>query len=165
MRGCFADTTKLRMADGTDKPIKDAKPGDFVFNPISGKAHQITRMTVGPERDRGMIEVGYDGNVVVVTSAHPFAVKSGGLKQASDLTKADSILGRDGKFHPLTALRQRAPDANQRVVNVELRTSSRDDPGEHMVLADGIVAGDLFLQERLQEEGARRNRIPLARVK
>jgi hypothetical protein len=147
--GCFALSTRIRMADGKDKMIALLNVGDQVLNPVTGKATTITAITAGPEADKAMIEVGYGGLSVRVTEGHPMVTASG-LKQARDLTKADSVRGEDGAFHPVTTLRRLGVDPTQKVRNLVLSPDSFD-PREHMLLADGIVTGDLYLQQRLAQ--------------
>jgi hypothetical protein len=71
-----------------------------------------------------------------------------GSKTADELTSQDEIAVVGGTFQKVTHLVKRAPSKNQRVVNIAVASSSPNDR-DHMVEADGIVAGDLFLQEKL----------------
>jgi hypothetical protein len=96
-----------------------------------------------------MIELGYDGKVVRVTTKHPM-LTSKGIKAATDLHLGDDLLGADRKYHRLTELRRLPVDANQYVFNFIMDDPS-DSPSHHVVLADGILTGDLQLQQDLEK--------------
>jgi hypothetical protein len=72
-----------------------------------------------------------------------------GIKQADELSLDDEIATGENKFRKLTHLVKRSPDSDQRVVNIAVASASPSDQ-DHMLEADGIVAGDLFLQEKLE---------------
>jgi hypothetical protein len=146
--GCFAMSTNIRMADGKDRPIALLKKGDRVLNPITGKAVPIIRVIEGPEA-KPMLEIGYKNAKVSVTEKHPFLTKNG-LKAAKDLKKGEQVLGVDGKFHPVTTFNVLPIDPAQVVRNITLGDMSTD-PIAHMVLADGVVTGDLYLQMSLEK--------------
>jgi hypothetical protein len=145
--GCFADTVKIKMADGSDRPIGLIKVGDEVLNPVTGRSQKIAEMIKGPEA-AGMIEVGYGSHTVLVTQKHPFLTPQG-LKAAQDLATGEEILDETGSYVPLTVARLLPAQSNQVVYNIRLDSSSSD-PKDHMVLADGIVTGDLLLQRALE---------------
>jgi hypothetical protein len=146
--GCFAMSTKIRMADGKDRPIALLKKGDRVLNPMTGKSVPVIRVIEGPEI-RPMIEVGYKTASVKVTEKHPFMTLTG-LKAAKDLKDKELILDADGKFYPINKLKTLPIDSKQLVRNITLGDMSTD-PIAHMVLADGVVTGDLFLQNSLEK--------------
>lgn len=147
MRGCFTPETLITMADGSKKKIDDIKMNDHVLNPLTGNFGIVVRITKGPEASKGLYEVGFKGSDrVVVTSKHPFLTKNG-VKQAEELTSSDEIAANDGSFKKITHLLKRQANKNQRVVNIAVASSSMNDQ-DHMVEADGIIAGDLFLQEK-----------------
>lgn len=149
-RGCFEESTRITMADGTKLRADLLQKGAVVYNPVTKKNVKVAEVVIGPEKDTGLFEVGYADKEVAVTSAHPFETQNG-IKMARELTKADKLLGQDGKFHAITELRQRAVDPSAQVVNLRLATDSQK-PAAHMVEADGVVSGDLYLQRRLQEQ-------------
>mgnify|MGYP001547955668 CR=1 FL=1 len=147
--GCFLSSTQIRMADGKDKLISELKVGDQVWNPVTKAKVWVNEVISGPEK-KAMYEVGYAGKgFMVVTAKHPFETKAG-LKQAHELTKADQMLGSDGRFHSVSHLKVRPVDPKAVVWNLKLDSKSAS-PQSHMVLADGMVSGDLYLQRALEK--------------
>lgn len=149
MRGCFAPETLVTMADGSKKQIQEIKLNDRVKNPLTGLSAIVIRVSKGPEADKGMLEVGFkEGPRVVVTSKHPFMTRHG-LKQADELTSSDEIIVGNGAFKKVEHLVRRPVDAKQNVVNIAV-TGKTFEAADHMIEADGVIAGDLFLQEKLE---------------
>jgi Fe2+ transport system protein FeoA len=149
MRGCFAPETLITMADGSKKQIQEIKLNDRVKNPLTGLSAIVIRVSKGPEADKSMLEVGFkDGSKVVVTSKHPFMTRQG-LKQADELTDADEIIVRSGAFRKVDHLVRRPVNGSQTVVNIAV-TGKTFEAADHMIEADGVIAGDLFLQEKLE---------------
>lgn len=151
------------MANESYREIKSIQIGNLVFNPIAQRVQPVKRLVVGKE-EPPLITISYGGNVVKVTERHPMVVKhiaspSGYiLKQAGSLTPNDEILGEDGLFHKLTVLSRLPADPEQIVVNIELSGSSTED-SEHFLLANGIITGDLFIQEKLERETHSQNQL------
>jgi len=149
MRGCFAPETQITMSDGSKKQIQDIKLNDRVRNPLTGLSAIVIRVTKGPEASKGLFEVGFkDGAKVLVTSKHPFMTRSG-LKQAEELNLKDEIIVLGGKFKQVDHLLQRPAKEAQQVVNIAV-TGQTFEASDHMIEADGVIAGDLFLQEKLE---------------
>lgn len=149
MRGCFSPETLITMADGSKKKIDEINLNDHVLNPVTKNYGIVVRVTKGPEASKGMYEVGFKGgSKVVVTSKHPFMTRSG-VKQAEELSMNDEIAVAGGAFKKISHLFKREANKSQRVVNFALASSSLNDK-DHLVEADGIVAGDLFMQEKLE---------------
>lgn len=91
--GCFVAGTRVRMADGTSRPIEQVRIGDLIasYDPATGESHAaaVTKTkTHGPESSA-------DGLVVVgnlrVTPNHPLLV-NGRRVLAGDLHDGDQIL-------------------------------------------------------------------------
>jgi hypothetical protein len=178
--GCFAPETKIKMADGSEKPIARIQAGDLVWNPVTREGVRVKYPTVGPEKI-AMWELGYADKAVIVTQDHPVVINNAALEsewnnlsglmgrtslgqppvrgelprnykviRASDLKVGDMVYSQDGKFHKLTVLRTLPIKADQQVMNLMLdTTSSRSE--DHMLVADGIITGDLYLQEQLKK--------------
>lgn len=144
--GCFHSRTKIKLADGRDMPIAFLQVDDKVWNPITKKAVAIKRIIAGPEKP-GFYEVSSNGRQVRVTEKHPFETKEG-LRTADQLTSESYILGEDGRFHRIDSVKQLDSQPGAYAWNLELE-GSISDHRQHMVLADGVVTGDLFLQEKI----------------
>jgi hypothetical protein len=137
--GCFRKGTAIRMANGSDKLIEDIRPGELAYNPRTGKSVQITELTKGPENTLLHLTVG--GKSLFITKDHPFATVSG-LKQARQLMVGDRL--SDGKL--VEGVETIAVDED--VLNFSLDTESLE-ADDHMLLANGIETGDLWLQKDL----------------
>jgi hypothetical protein len=149
MLGCFDPSTKIRMADGQDLEISGIQPGDMVFNPVTAKAVPVARVSKGPEAGKGLYLIGFAGkNRVKVTAKHPFMTNFG-LRTADQLTKGDQILTPDGSFRKIEVAKVLPEKPGQVVINVAL-AGAHLGSNDHMVLANGVVSGDLQLQERLE---------------
>jgi len=144
--GCFAPETKIKLKNGGEKRINELVVGDEVWT-LAGRAARVQTMIVGPEA-KPLYEVGIRDRTVKVTDTHPFKTRAG-LKNAAALTTTDELLGEDGLYHRLTTLRQLPVDLEQMVWNVRLDAEPGDTLG-HVMIADGVPAGDLHLQNQTQ---------------
>jgi hypothetical protein len=68
--------------------------------------------------------------------------------KAQDVAVGDLMLGADGEFYPVTAVRVLPVEAGQQVWNLKLVTES-EELEDHVVEADGIPTGDITVQQRL----------------
>lgn len=151
LNGCFASDTMIRMANGKDQMIAGITAGDMVLNPVTKKATRVAEVIKGPET-KPMWKVGFGGREMIITELHPVPVK-GGLKQAKDVTTADYIYDDNGIIHRVTSAEALPVKPNTIVYNVRLEGSTTV-TAEHMVLANGLVSGDLFLQRKMAGDGA-----------
>jgi hypothetical protein len=143
--GCFEANTMIRMGDGSEKPIRQLKDNDLVWNPIRQKAMAIKRVTPGPEK-LPLWSVQTENGIVRVTSKHPFLTPVG-IRPADELKAGDRILGRSGE-EIIKSVSEDQAAPKEWVWNFEIATDSKD-PADHAILADGVVTGDLYLQEQL----------------
>jgi hypothetical protein len=153
------------MADGTRREIATLKRGDYVWNPVRLREMRIEWMMVGPEA-KPLLEIESNGSAVRVTDGHPMLVLDsidgtagtngdglGGKGKATavkaqDVAVGDLMLGADGEFYPVTAVRVLPVEAGQQVWNLKLVTES-EELEDHVVEADGIPTGDITVQQRL----------------
>ena len=146
--GCFAEGTMITLADRSLKRVEEIKKGDLVLNPVTGKPARVKLVVDAPE-PYPLIKLGYAGKSVRVTQTHPMLTASG-LKKAKDLSLEDEVQGEDGLFHTLATIEQLPVEAGQYVFNFELEADS-DAEAEHMLIADGMVTGDMVLQLKLSQ--------------
>jgi hypothetical protein len=142
--GCFDLLTKIRMADGSDRLITDLRNGEFVLNPVTGRPAKITKLTIGPE-EKPLINVSVGDSTVRVTDTHPFMTRRGWV-MAKHLRQTDLILSAGRKYLPVGKVELGA--RGRTVVNLAL-DGPADQPDLHYVLADGVVTGDLVIQNML----------------
>lgn len=160
-RGCFAAATELTMADGSRRSISQIKQSDVLWNPVTGQPRRIKKIIRGPER-KPMVELVVGGHRLVVTEDHPFRTGFGYFP-AIQIRVGDVVISSGSEQVPVTSVRRIAPllgplevdrlkigDADLPIVwNVELENISGN-PEDYMVEANGVSAGDLWLQERLK---------------
>ena len=145
--GCFAAGTMITLdKSGHTLPISAIEPGMMVWNPGLKKPMEVARVIRGPEA-LPMLRLGYGSRTLEVTHNHPF-VGRGGVMAAKHLRVGDEILDHRGEFRQITSFAWISPASDEVVWNIELKTDS-DDYQDHLVEANGMVSGDLFLQERL----------------
>lgn len=143
--GCFDSQTKIRMADGSDRLITDLDKGEFVFNPVTQKPAKIVKLTIGPE-NKPLLNISVGQSTVRVTDSHPFMTKRG-WTAARDLRKGELVLTSQGQFTAVTGINLGA--AGRIVVNLALEGPANEFE-KHYVLADGVVTGDLVIQNMLE---------------
>jgi hypothetical protein len=149
---CFEENTRIALADGSSALVRELVPGDVVRNPVTGAAVKVKHVIRGEELSGHLVELGLPGGErLLVTAAHPIPTARG-VVRARDVTAGDRLLGGGGANHALYHRALVPVDRLRHVYNLVLDTSSTREK-DHFVLANGIVAGDQFLQDRLQ--GAR----------
>lgn len=144
--GCFEENIRIRMADGTDKLIKELSIGDRVWNPILKRGMPLRNVVRGPEY-QGLYLVQIGEKELRVTRDHPFMSQLG-LIGAKDLQAGDLVRGTDDTWQKVKHVKQEAPNPHTTVWNIEL-DAAEENEAHHMVLADGVVTGDLYLQNRI----------------
>ena len=152
--GCFDAETQILMGDGkTTQRVKELRVGDLVWNPARGHAARIARTRSGPEL-APLVTVTVGERRVVVTGKHPLPTSHGlvaadGLREGEWLTLAGGERGQITKIERSESPSK--PDAAPLVFNISLEAVGLD-PRDHMVVAGGIVTGDLDLQEAMEED-------------
>jgi len=142
--GCFAYHTKLRMADGSDREISRINRGDLVLNPMNKRAMKVKRTTSGPEKE-ALVVLSAGTLQVQVTTMHPMITRHG-VATAISLHVGDEIMDQRGAWQKIDKLTRQV--ATLSVINIELDTASTA-PEDHALLADGLITGDLYLQEHM----------------
>jgi hypothetical protein len=154
--GCFAPDTPILMADGSWKAVEGLLPTEQLWNPVTKKIVKVKKLVVGPE-PLPLIEFGYEGRTVKVSTRHPIVTKAG-IKRAEELVPGDVIYDTEGNEHLLTVLRALPMVEGQYVVNIKLAVSGTASADDHVIVANGIRVGDFELQERFgrRADAARR---------
>ncbi|SMF25346.1 hypothetical protein [Pseudobacteriovorax antillogorgiicola] len=141
--GCFASDTLILMADRKYKPITQVKVGDSVWNPVLQKSVAVKRVIVGPESGP-MVHIDSPFGTLKVTPDHPF-MYHGRLIPASSLSE---VVSQQLKTYPAATNLQPSSESS-RVWN--LRLDGDDTMESHLLVANGVVTGDLKLQEDLED--------------
>jgi hypothetical protein len=145
--GCFAYGSKILMGDGRLIAGETVKKGDYVWNPVIKMPVQVVETTSGPERPALVKIETASGEIVKVTRNHP--VLTGlGLKAAKDIKAGDQLRKIDGSEAVVTNV---TSDKENGSFVWNVRLGGRDQGDEfHYVFVDGIITGDLTLQEKLE---------------
>ncbi|MCC6128410.1 MAG: hypothetical protein IT186_00670 [Acidobacteria bacterium] len=157
--GCLDGRTPIRLHDGSEVPIEDLTPGEFVLDPVTGRANEIAVIIRGPE-SRPLIRLETEGVEVLLTSGHP-VLCAGGIRKAADLRQGDSVLQADGAPTLVLATNHVPPREGQYVYNLRFRRPDRQ-PGWSFMLSGGLITGDYDLQQALAltpEVGAGRSEV------
>ena len=148
--GCFDPETMIQMANGSQVAIKNIRSGDKVFNPTTKSLMTVAQMIKGPE-EKPLYLVEHKNGSTLVTSKHPFLLKSGQVILASSLKAGDFVQDANGDWMTLTKVEKQAVKKGQEVWNFTFKTKSTD-PKDHIVVADGVAAGDLWLQRQMSKK-------------
>jgi hypothetical protein len=144
---CMDEDTPIRLTSGDLVPVKQLIRGDTIRNPVTGVTMKIEEMIRGTQAGETLYRIGFEAHAAWFTARHPVYTKRG-LQPASSVGAEDELLGEDGAYHPVTIVETRVGDPNRAVYNMRFKGSS--DSRQHMLSANGIVAGDFFLQESMQ---------------
>lgn len=152
--GCFSGDTSIRMADQSEKKVRNIQKGDLVWNPIRKKAFRVRKIALGMEQE-GTYEIRAGELRLTVTRVHP-VLTSRGVVMAEKLVQGDFALGTDGKPKLIQSIRFVA-GAGVKTYNFEVESASSD-PMDHVVLANGMATADLKVQgdlirARAKQEG------------
>ncbi len=145
--GCFREGTNIMMADGTLNKIELVQPGDMVWNPVTQRATQVFYKTVGPEYEP-LIEVKTDSQTLYVTQKHPMLIGDSQIIQAKHLLPLMDVFVEKHKKEKILSVRQVSSLDLPVVYNIKLLG---DSDADHFVLSEGIITGDLYLQEKLDK--------------
>ncbi len=146
--GCLAPDTLITLGDGvTQKRIDQLTQDDKLWNPIEGRAYPILKMTRGPEK-KPMYRLHVGREVIEATEFHPF-ITADGVKAASRLAAGELIKTEDwGRIDSIEVLP--VPEEAPIVWNLELDTAGASEQSAHYIMANGVVTGDLAIQQRIQ---------------
>jgi len=142
-KGCFDPDTEVLLEEGRLVKVKDLRPGDRVYNPLTRSSSTVRDTITGPE-PIPMFEFGFDGFIVKVTSSHPILTK-GGMKRARDVRVGDVVFDAFGNEQTITYAREAELLPTQKVVNLALDSDSPNYM-DHLVVANNIITGDLTIQ-------------------
>lgn len=109
----------------------------------------IRAMTVGPEEKPLIVIETVTGKVVGLTETHGVLLANGTMTTAGKLTADDVLVNADGEAEAIASLTLRS--TNSDVYNV-LTDASFDDKNGHLVVAEGLILGDLYWQNILESE-------------
>jgi|GEM_PF-4847520 len=144
--GCFPPGVRVVLGDGTStKVVETVRAGDLLWNPVLKRGVRVETISQGPEKkDLTVVHAG--GRTLRMSSEHP-VVTANGFKQAQDLALGDTLRDDTGKDVTVDAITMEPASAGLTVINFILERSGSEHDG--LLLADGLVVGDLIIQRSL----------------
>ncbi len=145
LHGCFIAGTEINIGRDLKLPIEEIRAGDNVLL-SSGKKSQVVKVISGPESKPVVKLELVTGESLTVTQTHPMLTELGVI-QAKDLSIGSRLLTAKGQWATLASISTEKYDGH--VFNIELAGSHESD---HLIYGNGVVTGDLYLQQRLQDK-------------
>lgn len=140
--GCFVAGTKIQLNDKIHMPIETLKVG-YSVQLANGKTSKISKIVQGPEiKPVVRVEVS-SGQIIELTEKHPVLTENG-IVQAKNLTIGSKLKNKEGFWVSIQSLSTHKYDGQ--VYNLELNGNSDQD---HLIVSNGLVTGDLHLQNQL----------------
>lgn len=138
--GCVEETSRIRMADGTQKEIRNIKIGEKVLL-ADGEAVSVENVWRGSEDDWYLLHT-KSGIEIKASYTHPFLTKEG-MVQACRLNAGDTVMVWDEQD---SCMREEIlADVKKQEGQIEVCNLSLS--GKRMI-ANGFVCGDMELQNR-----------------
>jgi hypothetical protein len=146
--GCFDPETDITMADKSLKKVRELSVGDEVWNPVTKRASRVKDILESAEQE-GMVLIEAGALHVKVTQGHPVYIASKGNVIAKSVAVGDRMIDAAGGEVTITKVETLAPDSSQKVINFTLEGG--ESFNDHMLIANGIRSGDLFVQRQLNQ--------------
>jgi hypothetical protein len=122
----------------------NAKVGDVKLT-----SRQIERFTFGPEEPDLFVFKLDNGSTLRVTQHHPMVLHSGKIVEAAQVRERNSFISSDGRRVEITSITREK--TNKDVFNFQ---TVGDTTLSHVIVAEGVLVGDLKLQNTLEDEQA-----------
>lgn len=141
MCGCMAEDTEILMADGSQRSISNVRIGDRIMQPETHRPILVQNTWKGWEKQLILIQT-VKGNAVMLTKEHP-VYQGNGFIRADELKEGDTVYGEEGQKITVVSIAEVSYDGY--VYNMDLQ----EDGGSSILLANGIVVGDMQVQNRM----------------
>jgi hypothetical protein len=145
--GCLAPGTKIRMADGSLKPIEDIRSDEMVLSNDQSDSLSVTELMTGIETQPMVYIEDDQGHSLSMTVGHPVPLVSGRIVQARELEVGDLVWTEIGSA-VLTVVEHR--EYHGEIYNLTLGTEeelTQRSEKESTMFANGIMVGDARMQE------------------
>lgn len=159
-KGCFAADTQIASSVASDGlagyvPARSVAPkstvvsmtDDASFSNLLLAPLSVKRIVLGPEDADLFVFALANGHTLRVTQHHPMVLDSGEIVQASQVNQKMSFVGLDGQPVAVTSITREKPTAD--VFNFE---TEGDTQLSHIIVAEGVLVGDLKIQNELSDE-------------
>ncbi|WP_328339692.1 RICIN domain-containing protein [Streptomyces violaceus] len=116
----FPGDTRVLMADGSRKAIRDVRVGDLVLaaDPESGRSAAQPVTDTFRHGTRRLVDITVADGMLTSTAGHLFHVEGRGWTVVSDLSLGDRLRTPDGELRTVTGLRDRAGLAPREVYDL-----------------------------------------------
>ena len=145
--GSLLPDTRILMHDGTEIALETIHTGDWIVNPATGKAVEV-QSVIRKHEDSTLYELRTDETGIRLTAEHPVLLESG-IQPAATIKSGDTVIGQDGKRLRVWSLEKLPMQENSIVYSLLLKTDSKR-LLDHLLIANGIVVGDSWVQKQIQ---------------
>ncbi|MFF0888256.1 RICIN domain-containing protein [Streptomyces sp. NPDC003456] len=116
----FPGGTRVLMADGSRKPIRDVRVGDLVLAEEQESRRPVPEpvLDVFEHATRSLVDIHVAGGRLTSTAGHRFWTEQRGWTQVSDLRPGDRLRTPDGELLTVTGLRHRTGLAPRQVYDL-----------------------------------------------
>ncbi len=142
--GCLLEGTQVLVGPQELKAIEDLTQNDRIWNPLLSRYYEIKKLIHGPEK-KDLYEIEVQGRTITMTYDHPVLTQRGYI-QAQEL-RTDDQLWIDQGFAPVGQLVRKKLQEEVQVWNLTLKEAQSWE--EHLIFAEGIAVGDLWMQTEL----------------
>lgn len=132
---CLEENTRILMADGTQKPIKEIRIGERVMSD-SGENQIVKNVWQGREEHMMCIEL-KNGSKITLTENHPVKTTKG-IKRADAIDENDEIVMAYEEKYKISSIS--CIEYGNRVYNLDI--------SGNFMIAEGIAVGDFEVQNR-----------------
>jgi hypothetical protein len=143
--GCFVRGTRIEMGDRPAVNVEKIGIGSTVTL-VDGRRRRTLRAVAGPEKPEVIEFSTAGGHVLGVTRTHPMMTPNG-LKMAKDLWVGQELM--TSSWAPVRITKLRRYRYEGLVYNFAMPGVSL---GDHLVVAEGLITGDLHFQEQLSSK-------------
>ena len=135
--GCVSGDTRVLMADGFEKQIRDIRIGDRVLTKDYAMA-EVCDILVGMEEQLWHIETA-QGHTINCSKDHPMYTEAG-VKLAETLCGDDKLLNENLDYEEIVAM---YPVQGERVYSIMLRNEG------NWIITNGLFSGDFTEQNKI----------------
>jgi len=159
-KGCFAADTQIASsvtAEGRASYVQAASlaprstllsmTDDASLSNLLLAPQSIKRIVLGAEDAELFVFALANGRTLRVTQHHPMVLDNGKIVEASQINPRMSFVGLDGQSVAVTSITREKPTAD--VFNFE---TGGDTQLSHIIVAEGVLVGDLKIQNELADE-------------
>jgi hypothetical protein len=162
--GCFVSSTGILLADGTARSVANIEPGRDRLRIAEGSSVRAEQelSIAGPEILPVVEILTESGNCLTVTQHHPMVLAPTKRIVAAKRLRAGHALFvavNDGRFLPSPIVNIRRRKYTGLVYNYQVGRS--ETPDKHFIIANGVLAGDLWLQRIIEARESQRDYLRL----